>query len=94
LVSLQDQQVVGGQGSGDQPGGLLRGVERVEGEQHSGHVQGCQQVGDHRVLAAFVRDLTLTQDHPAVVGDRRDEEHLPGRGAGAVQQFPVDGGGG
>ncbi|GAA1556721.1 hypothetical protein GCM10009827_092070 [Dactylosporangium maewongense] len=36
----------------------------------------------------------MAQDHPVVVSDRCDEEHLPGRGAGAVQQLPVDRGGG
>ena len=36
----------------------------------------------------------MAQDHPTVVGDRGDQEHLPGRSAGAVQQFPVDRGGG
>ncbi len=37
--------------------------------------------------------MTLPQDHRALVRDRGDQEHLPGLGAGAVQQFPVDRGG-
>lgn len=91
---FQDQRVVGVQGPGDQPGGLLGRVQGIEGEHHPGHVQRCEQVGDHRALAAFVRNLALPQDHRTVVGDRGDRKHLPGRGAAAVQQFPVDRGGG
>ncbi len=81
---------MGVQGAGDQPGGLLRGVQGVQGEQHAGHVQGCEQICGHGGLAAFVGDLALAQDHRLLVGDRGDQEHLPVLGAGAVQQFPVD----
>ncbi|MCM4083591.1 hypothetical protein [Paractinoplanes hotanensis] len=31
LIAFEDQQVVGVQGTGDQPGGLLRGVEGIQG---------------------------------------------------------------
>ena len=91
LVALQDEQVVGVQGAGDQPGGLLRCVQCVQGEQHAGQVQRCKQIFGHGGLAAFVGDLTLAQDHRPVVDDRGDQEHLPDLGAGAVQQLPCRG---
>jgi hypothetical protein len=90
LIPLQDEQVVGMQLTGDQPGGLLRGVQRVQGQHHPGHVQRGEQVGGDRALAAFVGDLPLTQHDPTVVGDRRDQEHPPGGSDGPVQEFAVD----
>jgi hypothetical protein len=82
------------QRSGDQPGGLLRGVQGVQGEQHAGHVQRGEQVFGDGGLAALVGDLPLAQDRRLLVGDRGDQEYLPGGGARAVQQFPVDRDGG
>jgi hypothetical protein len=43
LVPLQHQRVVGVECSGDQTGGLLVRVQRVEGEHHPGHVQGVSR---------------------------------------------------
>jgi hypothetical protein len=91
LIAFEDQDVVGVRGVGDQPGGLLRDMQGVQGQHHPGHVERGEQVADHGGLAAFVGDLALSQDHTGAVRDRRDQEHPAGGGASAAQRLAVHG---
>src|SRR5262245_52988666 len=45
-------------------------------------------------LTAFVGDLPLAENHPAVVGDGTDQEHPPAVGTGTLECLSVDGGAG
>lgn len=62
LVPLQDQQMVGVQRCGDQPGGLC-GVQGVQSQQHAGHFEGVSR-GSMAVvsprLSATCRWLRIT----------------------------------
>nr|WP_246143694.1 hypothetical protein [Actinacidiphila oryziradicis] len=91
LVPLQDQDVAGVQLIGDQAGGLLGGVQRVQGQHHAGHLQRGQQLADGGAFAALVGDLPLAQHHAGLVADRPDQEDPALLGACAAQGLTVHG---
>jgi len=75
-------------GVGDQPGGLLGRVQRVQSQHHPGHVQPAEQVGDDGALAAFVGDLPLAQHDPGAVADRCDQNTRPAAVTVPRSSFP------
>lgn len=76
MVALQNEDVVAAQSLGDQAGGGLGGVQRVQGRHYPGHFQLRQQGASGRALAPFARDLALAQDHPVLVADRPDSDQV------------------
>ena len=90
LVALDDQNVVAVQVGGDQPGGGLGGVQRVQGPHHPGGAQTGQQVAGGGAFAALVADLALAQDRAGGVVDGGDQEDPPAfGGAGPAQRLAV-----
>ena len=84
------KNVVALQVLGDQSGGGLGGVQRVQGPHHAGGAQAGQQVAGGGALAALVADLPLPQDRAGGVVDGGDQEHPPAVGcAGPAQRLPV-----
>ncbi|GAA3524388.1 hypothetical protein GCM10023075_83870 [Streptosporangium album] len=80
---------------GDQAGGGLGGVQRVQGQHHPGRVQPGQQGTGGGSLPTFVGDLALAQDYAVLVADRPDQEDPPALlGPGAATGLAIEGGAG